>query len=236
MKKIFLFVLVLASAGLQAQHHKFEDFMPQSVLGIGVSFQNFDGLNSRIANFDQYKQLKDQTGTLQLGWLKERKRIVSGFNLSGGTGLSGSRGKKSSNMRYIGLGGDIGYSVIKNKQAMLYPFAGLGYQWYQARFYKDNSSVPFDEVLQSPNVQNDISALGFKNEFFTYRLGIGIILTSPKHPSGGIGLQAGYSGSFQERAWTGNENQTLGNAPKDGLSQFFISLVFTHKPMMMKHH
>lgn len=236
MKKFLVLLLTVSVIQAQAQHrHRYEDFLPQSVLGIGVSFQKFDGINSEIAKYPQYKTLRDQTGTLSLGWLNQKKQFISGFNLTGGSSLSGDRGKRSSNIWYLGLGGDFGYDVLKSKTTTLYPFVGLGYQWYNARLNKDNSGVPFDDVLQSPSVQNAIQSVGFKNEFFTYRAGVGIVLQSPKPDEGGIGLQLGYQGSFSDRAWRSKDNQTLGNAPKDGLGQFFVSLILTHKPMMMKH-
>ncbi|HRN48722.1 MAG TPA: hypothetical protein PKW69_11870, partial [Niabella sp.] len=71
------------------------------------------------------------------------------------------------------------------------------------------------------------------NHFWVYRAGAGISFTSPKYPSGSIGLQAGYTGSFRKSAWRSRENQLLRNAPKDGISQFYISLILTGKPRMM---
>ncbi|ULQ53616.1 hypothetical protein [Flavihumibacter fluvii] len=251
MKSIFLLCLLAAVATAQGQddkhekhqmkgqhdkhgmHGKYTDFMPMSTLGLGASFQQFDGLNSRIAGFPEYTSLKDHAATLQLGWLKERNRFVSGSDISFGNSFSGDKGKKSSNIRFIGLGADFGYAVVKNKTVLFYPFAGLGYEWYQARFYKDNSSSDFDDVLDSPNLQNAIRPVNFKNDFFTYHLGLGVNLTSPKSMGGGIGLRAGYTGSFHDSYWKSNDNQNLGNAPKDGLSRFFVSLVFSHQPMMM---
>jgi hypothetical protein len=216
-------------------HGKYAAFMPQSTFGIGASFQKFDALNARLSNFSEYEPLKDAMGTLQLGWLKERNRFVSGSDIGIGSSMSGDKGKKSSNIRFIGIGADFGYDLIKSEKILLYPYAGIGYEWYQARFYKDNSSVPFDEVLDSPNLQNSIRPVNFKNDFFTYRLGVGFSLKSPGHMGGGIGIKAGYTGSFQDREWKSNDNQNLANAPKDGLGRFFVSLVLSHQSMMMGH-
>lgn len=136
--------------------------MPQMMHGIGASFQEFEGLNSRISNFPQYKELRDHMGTLQLGWLKERNRLISGFAFSIGSSMSGDRDKKSSNLRFFGFNADIGYNVLNSQRMMLYPLVGLGYEKYQARFFKDNSGVDFDDVLESPVVQNTLDPVNFK--------------------------------------------------------------------------
>lgn len=253
MKSILLFGLLAATVSVSAQdpepkkhhmkdmhekhgkHGKFGDFMPLSTIGIGASFQKFDALNSRVAGNPAFEPLKDAAGTIQLGWLKERNRLVSASEIGIGSSMSGDKGKKSSNLRFIGLGADIGYAVVKSKTALLYPFAGIGYEWYQARFYKDNSAVDFDDVLDSPSLQNSIKPVNFKNDYFVYRLGLGFNLSSPQSKGGGIGIKAGYTGSFSDQKWKSNDNQTLANAPKDGLSRFYVSLVLSHNPMMMRH-
>jgi hypothetical protein len=253
MKTFFLFCLMAAAVAVQAQDDQQEKqgkgkhqgmhgksgmyggHMPMSTFGIGASFQDFDGLNSRVASFPGFEPLKKSAGTLQIGWLSERKRFVTGSDIGVGSSMSGDKGKKSSNIRFIGLGADFGYAVVKTKQVLFYPFVGVGYEWYQARFYKDNSGTNFDNVLGSPGVQNTIKPVNFKNDFFTYRLGLGVNLTSPKSMGGGIGLKAGYNGSFHDSYWKSNDNQNLGNAPKDALSRFYVSLVFSQQGMMMGH-
>ena len=228
---IFLSGIVLSST---AQEAKKDQYIPLVTKSIGVSFQQFDGLNSRIANLPQYKQLKNATGTLGLGWLKERNRIISGAGITIGSSMSGNVDEKSSNLRFINLNIDLGYDLLKSEKAMLYPLVGLGFQNYQAIFYKDNRAVNFNDVLQSPTVQNNLSSVRFNNSFLVYRVGFGVSVQSPKHPSNSIGLQAGYAGSFNQQTWRSSENQLLGNAPQDKLSQFFISLVLTSKPWFMK--
>ena len=219
---------------MMEHHMKAEDF-PDMSRGIGVSFQKFDGLNSRIANFPQYKALRNGTGVLQLGSFKEKKQFISQFNIMAGSSMSGESGKKSSTIRYIGVGADIGYDFVKSEKFAVYPLAGLGFQKYQARFFTDNSGVNFDNVLQSPNVQNSIKPLQLTNGFFNYRLGIGLAATSAKHNCS-IGVQALYTGSFKDHAWRGNENQQLLNSPVDKLSQIYAGLVFTCRPFFMMKH
>ena len=153
--------------------------------------------------------------------------------------MSGDRNEKSSSLRSMGVHAEIGYNLLNSKMVLLYPLAGLGYEMYQARFFKDNSSVDFNDVLQSSTVQNSITPVTFKNSFFNYRLGFGISLKSPKYPSNSIGLQAGYVGSFSSISWRGNDNQDLMNAPKDKLSRIYVGLVLAFSPWgMMKdmHH
>ncbi|MEO6539420.1 MAG: hypothetical protein ABIN74_00460, partial [Ferruginibacter sp.] len=66
----------------------------------------------------------------------------------------------------------------------------------------------------------------------TYRLGMGIGFKSPDG-NHGIGVQAGYTGSFKDQAWKSAENQTLNGAPVDDLKRFSVSLVFTGNMMGM---
>ena len=232
--KVIISILLLGTAlSANAQHHKKDKFMPMFTHSIGGSFQKFDGLNSRVAGLPQFKQLKDNTGTLGLGWLKEDKRVVTSGTINIGSSMSGHHDEKSSTIRYGTINLDLGYDLIKSERVMLYPFAGLGFQHYQAIFFKDNSGVAFDDVLQSATVKNNISSVRFNNSFFVYRLGLGFAVQSPKCPGSSIGLQAGFAGSFKNHAWKSNENQTLSNAPVDKINQFFAGIVFTSTPRFM---
>ena len=235
MKTIISLLLLCFCLTSFAQEDKKFDFMPDMSRGLGVSFQKFDGLNSRIANFPQYKQLPDHTGVLQLGWFKEKHQFISNFNFMAGSSMSGNKNEKSSTIRYLGVGADIGYDFIKNEKVMLYPLVGLGYQAYQARFYRDNSAVDFNAVLQSTNVQNSVNPLDLKNGFFNYRLGFGLATKFAKNACS-FGIQAIYTGSFSDQTWKSGQNQTLANAPSDKLSQVYAGLVLTCRPFyMMKH-
>lgn len=237
--KTILFGFLLAIAvpafsqeSMMDHHMKAEDF-PDMSRTIGVSFQKFDGLNSRIANYPQYKELRNATGVLQLGSFKEKKQFISQFNIMAGSSMSGDRDKRSSTIRYFGVGADLGYDFIKSDKVALYPLVGLGYQKYQARFFKDNSGVSFNDVLQSPTVQNSVEPLQLKNGFFNYRLGFGVAATSAKHHCS-IGVQALYTGSFKDQVWKSSADQTLLNAPSDKLSQIYAGLVFTCRPFFMR--
>lgn len=233
MKILISIFFVGLVATTQAQFHS-GGVKPMITRSLGGSFQKFDGLNSRVAGLPQFKPLKEYTATLGLGWMKERKRVVSAGGITVGSSMSGDKDERSSTIRYIGLNADLGYDVISAERVMLYPLVGLGFQHYQAIFYKDNSAVPFDDVLSSPTVQNNIRSVRFNNSFFVYRAGIGFNVKSPKNPANSIGLQAGYTGSFKDQSWKSNENQALGNAPKDNIGQFFVSLVLTSQPWMSK--
>ena len=94
--------------------------------------------------------------------------------------MSGHDDEKSSTIRYYSISADIGYDLLKSERLMLYPLAGIGFQKYQAIFYKDYSTVLFDDVLESTEVQNSIKSVRFNNPFFVYRVGFGFSVTSPK--------------------------------------------------------
>lgn len=241
MKLIFLSLLLgitmIASAQETKKHSSFskekmEEWLPSMTLSLGGSFQNFSNLNTRLKSLPQYEQLKVYTPTLSLGWFKERDRIISDARITFGSSMGNWRKHKQSTVRYIGFNANAGYDVLNNEKITLYPLAGLGYQTYQTILYKDNSNVNFNDVLTSPVIQNSINSISFYNGFWVYRLGAGVLFTSPKHPQGSIGLQAGYTGSFQKRSWRTKDNQILQNTPRDMVSQFYFGVIFTHKPQM----
>jgi hypothetical protein len=228
MKKLILPVLLFISLSTLAQSDtEVSNEAPINQIfthGIGFSYQEFNGLNGRIANFSQYKKLRNHTGTLQLGWLKERKGLISGLGFGVGSSMSGDRDKKSSTIRFFGFSADIGYNFSKNQRVMIYPLVGLGVERFQARFFKDNSAVPFDDVLSDVAEQASIRPVDFTNTFFNYRAGFGLILRSGKNPNHSIGLQAGYTGSFKDKAWRTQNDQVLANSPEDKLSRFYATL------------
>jgi hypothetical protein len=234
MKTIAFLLLFSISLAANAQQSKNQRTV-YSILGFGAGLQKWDGLNSRIAQFPQYEQVKDYTALLHLGWLKEYKRFISGPNFMLGSTMTGDRDEKSSTMRFFGIGADFGYDVIASDKLMLYPLVGLGGEFYQARFYKDNSNVDFDDVLQSPTVQNSVRALGLKNTFVTYKVGVGFNVKSSGN-KGAIGLQASYNGSFQDKAWKSNDGQALGSSPEDRLSRFQLSIIFSGIANGMMNH
>lgn len=221
-----------ASAQKDSTYKKYEP--PMMVRSIGVSFQEFEGLNARIANRPEYKSLRDYTAFIGLGWMRAHHNIISGLDLYAASSMSGDRQKRSSTLRSAGVGIDLGYDVIASPKFMLYPMVGIEGSHYMARFFKDNSAVPFNDVLQSSSIQNSIRSVDFKNSFFSYRLGIGFALQSPNHGGTSIGIQARYVGSFKDKAWRSSENQELAGAPEDKLSKFQVGLVLTSVPFMRK--
>jgi len=234
MKRMMLVLLsgicLSATAQEKKKERKSSMIMTKS---IGVSFQRFGDLNQRIAPYSQYKPLKDYMWTLGLGSIHTMNNFVSGFSVTGGSSLSGDRDKKSSAMRFLSAGLDLGYDVIPSDKVMLYPTVGVGVETYRATFYKDVSAVDFDDVLTSPTVQNSIRSVKFNNTFATYRFGLGFALKSPKG-DGTIGLQLGYTGSFKDNRWKSSDNQTLADAPLDNLSRFNVGIVFGGGGMMMR--
>jgi hypothetical protein len=230
MRNALLLLLLAVSLSSAAQDSKDAHFFPEFSHAIGGSYQKFNGLNSRVAGLPQYKQLPTYAATLELGWFKERNNLISNAGLTAGSSMSGDRDKRSSTIRFVGVHAEVGYNVLQSKMLMLYPLAGLGVEMYQALFYKDNSAVDFNDVLASSTVENNIRSVAFKNTFFNYRLGLGFAVKSPKHPSNSIGIQAGYTGSFTDRAWKSNEGQSLSNAPTDKLSRVYAGLIVIMRP------
>ncbi len=234
MKKILLVIFSGICLSSYAQKKKTRDSTTMLMTnGIGVSFQQFNELNKRIASFPQYKGLRDQMWTLTLGSMNVRKRFVSGLNVTGGSSLSGDRGKRSSALRFLSGGLDLGYDLIPSDRIMLFPLVGFGAETYRAIFHKDNSAVDFNDVLGSPITQNNIRSVKFTNSYFTYRLGLGFALKSP-NSNGSVGIQLGYIGSFTENSWKGQENQVLSRSPEDRLGRFQVSLLFGNKSNMMR--
>jgi hypothetical protein len=245
MKMFITSLMLLAACSAAAQdrpmHKKhdwkdMEKYIPSMTRSLGGSFQQFDKLNGRVANLPQYESLKGYTATLGLGMIREMNRVVSEMNINIGSSLSAHRDRKSSTIHYIGFNANMGYDVLNKKMVSLYPFVGLGYQVYQAVFYRDNTAVDFNSVLGLPGIQETISPIKFRNDFFVYRAGIGVQLKSVRYPSNAIGLQAGYTGSFRKNAWRSKDGQALNNAPRDGISQFYFSVILSSAPWQMMMH
>lgn len=239
MKTIMLIALSIFSLSAMAQEKtdrkakwaKMKSKMPVMTRGIGVSFQNFDQLNNRIAGFPQYSGLKNHMYTLSAGSMHVDKNFVSQMTITGGSSLSGNPNKKSSTLRTIGGGVDLGYDVIPSAKIMLYPLVGIGAETYHAIYYRDVNAVEFDAVANSTTVQNSIRKTKFVNSAFTYRLGLGFAVKSPKD-NGSIGFQAGYVSGFHDEKWKSAEYQNLNNAPHDIIKRFSVSLIFTGGKMM----
>jgi hypothetical protein len=234
MKPGILLLLLVISASVIAQETKNDDFIPQMTNGLGISFQTFNGINDRISKLSQYRRLDNYAATIELGMLTEHKQFVSDMNVMLGSSFSGhSHG--GSVIRYFGVNIGWGYDLLKEKNKMLYPLVGLSLQGYQARFYQDNSSVPFDNVVESPPTQNDLHSLDFTTLFFAYRLGLGFSVFSSRHPKFSVGLQGIYTGSFNSQTWKNNQGQSLLNAPEDRLNQYHISLLFGRQIHLMNY-
>jgi hypothetical protein len=239
MKTIMLIALSVFSLSAMAQEktdkkakwEKMKSNMPTMTRGIGMSFQNFDALNRRIAGFPQYKGLNNRIYTITAGSMHVMDNFVSQMSVTAGSSLTGNPNKKSSTLRTIGGGFDLGYDVIPSKKVMLYPLVGIGGETFHAIYYRDVNAVDFDAVANSSTVQNSIRKTKFVNSAFTYRLGLGFSVKSPKD-NGTIGLQAGYVSGFQDERWKSAEYQNLSNAPHDVIKRFSVSLIFTGGKMM----
>jgi len=240
MKTIILIALCAISVSVTAQEKtykttkwdKMKSYMPVMTKSVGLTFVDFNRLNNRIDGFPQYNALKSHIWTISAGSMHVYNNFVSKFEIAGGSSLSGDPDKRSSTLRTAGANFDLGYDVIPSKKIMVYPLVGLGAETYHALYFRDVNAVDFDDVANSPTLQNNIRKTKFTNSFFTYRLGLGIALNSP-NDRGSIGLQANYVSGFQEERWRSAEYQNLDNAPKDGLHRINVSLVLTGGKMMM---
>ena len=219
--------------GKKQHWDKMKKYKPLMTRGVGVSIQQFKGLKSRMTAFSQYDALKNHMYTISLGSMHVMNNFVSQSTITAGSSLTGHPDEKSSTMRFLSGGFDLGYDVIPAERVMLYPMVGIGAEHYHAIFYKDVNGVNFNDVANSPTVQNNIRSLKFINTFFTYRLGLGIAFKAP-NSNHSIGLQGGYTAGFKKKSWKSSENQTLAGAPDDGLKRFSVSLVFTGDMMMKK--
>ena len=239
MKTIMLIALSVFSLSAMAQEKtdkkakwsKMKSMKPIMTQGIGVSFQNFDNLNHRIAGFPQYDGLNNRMWTITAGSMHVMNNFISQMAVTAGSSLTGKPSEKSSALRTIGGGFDLGYDVIPSETIMLYPLVGIGGETFHAIYYRDVNAAEFDAVANSTTVQNSIRKTKFVNSAFTYRLGLGFAVKSPKD-HGTIGIQARYVSGFHDERWKSAEYQDLNNAPHDIIKRFSVSLIFTGGKMM----
>ena len=239
MKTIMLIALSVFSLSAMAQEKtdkkakwsKMKSIKPIMTHGIGVSFQNFDNLNHRIAGFPQYDGLNNRIWTISAGSMHVMNNFISQMTVTAGSSLTGKPSEKSSALRTIGGGFDLGYDLIPSETLMLYPLVGIGAETFHAIYYRDVNAVEFDAVANSTTLQNSIRKTKFVNSAFTYRLGLGMAVKSPSG-HGTIGLQAGYVSGFHDERWKSAEYQDLNNAPHDIIKRFSVSLIFTGGKMM----
>ena len=194
----------------------------------GISYQKFDNMNNRIKMYPQYEQLKNTTGTFQLGLITERNKSVFNYLITVGSSLSGDTKKKSTATRFTGFAFDYGYYIFKDNRVSVYPMIGLGIENYTLVLSRDNNSVPFDSILTSSSVRQSVEPLKLANRFLTYRMGAGTNISSKKRPRNSFGLQVGYVGSFKDEDWKINTTQVIANSPKDKLSKIYGQLLFRY--------
>jgi hypothetical protein len=224
---IIVFSLILNST--QAQSDKKAKVKRYLYHSHGISFQNFENLNARVALYPQYAKAKSSTGTLQFGVFAQRNRWLTSYSINGGNSLSGDRKKKNSATIFLGSSADLGYNIIQSNRLSIYPFAGFGYENYKLKYNRDISALPFDSVLQSSAYLQEIEQPVFNNAFLAYRFGFGMFVTSRKFQQNSIGLQVGYTGSFGEKDWKANKTQILLNSPQDALAKVFASVLIRYQ-------
>ncbi|MBK8495260.1 MAG: hypothetical protein IPL50_09645 [Chitinophagaceae bacterium] len=98
MKITLLAFLTMLTLSINAQNDKKMKWQAgnmTSIHGIGVSFQQFSGLNSRVAGNPQFKTLRDYMGTISLGSRMVNKNFISDLTITGANSMSGNRSKKA---------------------------------------------------------------------------------------------------------------------------------------------
>jgi len=241
MKKLAFIILLLPAYASFAQFgmfagHKDSTSTFSVYKNIGLSGQKFDNLNSRIKNYNQYKALPEEIFTIGVGSIMQKGHFVALNGFTVGYAMNGNRKKKNSTLGFIGINADAGYNLFTPaSRAMIYPTVGLGLEGYRARFNKDLGTTSFNDVLGSNTDQNAIRPVTFYNLFFNYRFGLNFALQSQDR-TGAVGLQLGYTGSFNDNSWSTNYNQVLTNSPQDRLSRLFANLYFTKNLNWGQHH
>lgn len=195
----------------------------------GATYQNFPAINGSIAGSGNYKKPNPIIGTLNFGFITERNKSFFKYFLNGGNGFSGNKKTQSTTTKMLGLSVDFGYYVITKKQFAIYPIAGLGYDRYTLVLNKNNSTIPFDSVLQNPVTRQQTSPVKLSNTFLHYRIGAGIKINSVKHPRNSIGFDAGYGSSFTHNDWKINNTQTLAKSPDEKLSKYFAHILISYR-------
>lgn len=229
MKKAFFFFAVIICLQSQAQNRKKDSLeTTHFYFGFGGNFQNFNGLNNRLASRQEYQKVQGNQATVVFGWQNMyRNQWIFDYALSYGNSLAGDKERKSSNLDATSFSVNLGYNVLakSNPKVRLFPFVGLSGDRVSASFNKDLSSLPFDSVLASTSYQQRTQTLKLSNTFFSFSGGIGVDFLSKKNPNNCLGLVVGYTNSFKSRDWRANDDQLLTNAPSDNLSRFYLRLI-----------
>lgn len=225
--KFIIASLLLLNASIGFSQNKADTVTVLFHYGLGYHHQTFNGINSRITSRPEYEKLGSNLFSFNAGWNVERKHLLVDVNFVFGNSFTGDIDKRSSSMSLFGVDLSLGYNFSTNRSIRIYPFAGLSYNTYLARFNKDVSGISFDSVLQSDAVQQRTEPVTFANGLLCYQAGFGIdFMKQKRRYLRRIGIRASYSGSFSDETWRINETQLLENAPSDKVKQFNVSLQF----------
>ena len=226
MKKLLFTNLLFISIPIILLAQKNDNDRFDFYYGPAIAGQDFSNLNNRIAAHLEFEQLENATWGAVLGWVAEAENVIFDYHFSFGGNKSGDAEKKHTNLFSFGWYAEFGYNFSKNKKIRFYPLVSGGYESFQAKLYKDISSIPFDTLLVSPPAQQQTESIGFSDSYFIYKLGAGLDFLKNKKHFRGIGIRAGYAGNITNRDWKTNDGQSLFNAPKDKLSQWFVAINF----------
>ncbi|MCU0322187.1 MAG: hypothetical protein MUE72_07210 [Chitinophagaceae bacterium] len=237
MKNTLLLVLTLFTLTVQAQNNEADTTQNKVIVvesnnrfmvywGTNYNNQNFSQLNNTLSNLgSMYEVLPKNVASWNLGWVFEDDLVLVKTNIGFGNAIKGKKGKRNTRLSYFSSSIELGLNFSKNNNNIrIYPTAGLGVAVFTATINKDLSNINFNDILQNPNIQATTTPTRLTNTFFVYRAGFAVDFFNKKNNNQAIGLFAGYSGSFSKRAWKLNMEQQVGNAPSDGLSQFYAGI------------
>lgn len=230
----FLLLMLLQLSAVRAQENKKypkeigDSTVTFGYVSVGYVHNNFEKLNNVVkATSGLYETVPTQLYSFGLGWVTEHKKskIISVFDFFINNSFTGNRDKKSTNLLNLSANLNIGYNFSKKDNYRLYPYAGVGFNYFKAKLHKDVSGVDFTSVLTNPTTLQSIEPVSVTNNFLNYNVGFGFDLFSKKKDKkDAFGIFVSYQGGFTQRSWKSKDNQTLANAPSDKLGLFTIGL------------
>lgn len=152
-------------------------------------------------------------------------RLATLFNISSYNANS-TRDNFNNSIRGTTAGSSLGFSIFRNKNVQLVPYAGIVYSWFGVRLSKiENSNTQtFSNYLSSGANQQYIAFEGFMGN-----LGLHFACTpfinTPFLRNFTVGLRVGQYMQIRNNKWTSN-GQTLDNGPKMNTQGIYAQVMF----------
>jgi len=218
LRKIFAVLLMLAwgSALIYAQGTEAKEADTKKVKGgggggfmVGVSQFDLNTLNDKL----KAKGFED-LGDNQIFFGGGGYGIINGKILLGGEGGGFSKDVASSTQKASLSGGygffDIGYVIFSKSGFNLFPLLGIGGGGFSLRIVERAPSPTFDEILDNPKREANISTGSF---LFNFALGLDYLLAlgEDKEGRGGLllGIRAGYIFDPTKADWKMTDQDVL---------------------------